>query len=494
MFCRLMGMVSIVCVIIICSDGLTQKSSSEDQPTIDSVSFKCVEDLKILEQPSNKEDGAIKKDAAIKLFREQFSLVSNKEADNLEIKGLIDEIKNNPIDPSVYGKLGESSLNSPNIYSYTIASCAYRVAVILEPNNADFLFGLGKATWLDRTNSDPSSRFKDSIRFYERSASLLEQDKKSFATSIVDVYAKLAYAYEKLSEVTKSPILLETAIGYYDKAISYSDEPNKKRYLNLKDEVTNTSQIKSGGIGVSSPLPSYSEEPLLDYLRATVLIYTQIYTQKDCQQNRQDDKTRCAEPKGRGVGSGWVFKREGKKLLIATNNHVINSDSTPDPEISVEFYGKSPYKDRAAYPAKLRKSEKDLDLAVLEVENAPDDIKPLAFYEGKYIPRLTTVTIIGNPPILLGYGDNMADYGEWTTILGSVTNTINSNAGSCSPYLPIDGLALPGNSGGPVLNEKNQVIGMITRIDSGSDDSRLVVVALTGCSIKKQLELWKFLP
>ena len=482
MFCRLIGMLSIVFVIIIFSDGLTQKSRSQDQPTIDSVSFKCVEDLKPLLKPLERESN---KDAAIKLFAEQIFSVPDKELKELEIKSLIDEIKNNPIDPSVYGKLGESSLNSPNIYSYTIASCAYRVAVILEPNNADFLFGLGEATRLDMMN-EPYSRLQDSIEFYNKSASLLEQDKKSFDTSIVEVYARLGYAYEKLSEVTKNPILLESAIGYYDKAISYSDERNKRRYLELKDKVTATLQIKKGGID-KSPLPSNSEEPLLDYLRATVL----VSAQKACQQNLPGNETPCPKPT---VGSGWVFKREGKKLLIATNNHVINSDSTPDPEISVEFYSKSPYKDRAAYPAKLRKSEKDLDLAVLEVENAPDDIKPLAFYEGKYIPRLTTVTIIGNPPILLGYGDNMADYGEWTTILGSVTNTINSNAGSCSPYLPIDGLALRGNSGGPVLNEKNQVIGMITRIDSGSDDSRLVVVALTGCSIKKQLELWKFLP
>jgi S1-C subfamily serine protease len=490
-------MVSIVCVIIICSDGLTQKSSSEDQPTIDSVSFKCVEDLKPLlkplEQQSNKEDAAIKKDAAIKLFREQFSLVSisNKEPDNLKIKGLIDEIKNNPIDPSVYGKLGESLLDSPNSNSYTMARCAYGVAVILEPKNADFLFGLGKATELD-TIDDRHSRLQDSIEFYEQSASLLEQNKKSFATSIVEVYAKLGYAHEKLSEVTKNPILLKSAIGYYDKAISYSDEQNKQRYLKLKGKVTTTLQIKSGEIDVQSPLPSNSEEPLLDYLRATVL----ISVQKACQQNLQDNETRCPDPKDRGVGSGWVFKREGKNLLIATNDHLINSNSTPATEISVEFYSRLPYKDRPAYLAKLRHRNygKGLDLAVLEVENAPDDIKPLAFYEGKYIPRLTTVTIIGNPLIPLGYGDNMADYGEWTTTLGSVINTINSNAGSCSPYLPIDGLALRGNSGGPVLNEKNQVIGMITKRDSGSDDSGLVVVALTGCSIKKQLELYKFLP
>jgi S1-C subfamily serine protease len=485
-----MGMVSIVFVIIIFSDGLTQKSRSEDQPTINSASFACVEDLKPLLKPLEQKSN---KDAAIKLFGEKIFPVPDKELNDLEIKGLIDEIKKHPRDSSIYGEVGKSSSNSPNIYSYTMARCAYGVAVILEPNNADFLFHLGEATRLDMMN-EPYSRLQDSIEFYNKSASLLEQDKKSFDTSIVDVYARLGYAYEKLSEVTKNPILLESAIGYYDKAVSYSNERNKRRYLELKDKVTATLQIKKGGVD-KSPLPSNSEEPLLDYLRATVL----ISVQKTCQKNRQDNQTSCPEPKERGVGSGWVFKREGTKLLIVTNDHVINSDSTPVAEISVEFYSKSPYKDRPAYLAKLRhrkesNSGEDLDLAVLEVENAPNDIKPLAFYEGKYIPRLTTVTIIGNPPIPLGYGENMADYGEWTTILGSVTNTINSNSGSCSPYLPIDALALPGNSGGPVLNEKNQVIGMITKRDSGSEDSRLVVVALTGCSIKKQLELWKFSP
>ena len=139
----------------------------------------------------------------------------------------------------------------------------------------------------------------------------------------------------------------------------------------------------------------------------------------------------------RGVGSGFIISNDG---YVLTNAHVVEGAD----EVIVTMT------DRREFKAKVLGSDKRSDVAVLKVDGAK-------------LPYLTV-------------GDsNKIRVGEWVIAIGSPFNLENTvTAGIISAksrdtgeYLPLiqsDVAVNPGNSGGPLINMRGEVIGINSQI------------------------------
>lgn len=143
----------------------------------------------------------------------------------------------------------------------------------------------------------------------------------------------------------------------------------------------------------------------------------------------------------RGVGSGFIISADG---YIMTNAHVVDGAS----EVYVMLTDKREFK------AKIIGSDTRTDVALLKID-------------GNNLPRL-----------VIGDSDKIRA-GEWVLAIGSpfgLENTvtagiISAKARDTGDYLPLiqtDVAVNPGNSGGPLINLKGEVIGINSQIYSRS--------------------------
>jgi len=151
--------------------------------------------------------------------------------------------------------------------------------------------------------------------------------------------------------------------------------------------------------------------------------------------------------KVQSLGSGFVVDASG---IIITNNHVIEDAD----EIVANF------SDGSKLKAELVGKDAKTDLAVLRVK--PD--KPLTavkFGDSEHMRVGDWVMAIGNP---FGLGGTVT-----TGIISARNRDINS--GPYDNYIQTDAAINRGNSGGPLFNEKGEVIGINTAIISPSGGS-----------------------
>ncbi|MFE1743680.1 serine protease [Coleofasciculus sp. H7-2] len=187
-------------------------------------------------------------------------------------------------------------------------------------------------------------------------------------------------------------------------------------------------------------------------------------------------------PAGIAWGTGWVVKRQGDKAWIVTNRHVVTDKYIPyrTGEIEVEFYSQplsSQFRRReSAQIAKTTAARDSLDLAVLEVSNVPKDIQPLPMSKASISPG-TPICVIGHP----GTGSH------WTVAKGKVS-------GKDERGLGITVAIAPGNSGSPLLNQHNYVVGVVVEglMDGKSGN---IETASSGYAermdlVMKQLQNW----
>lgn len=150
-----------------------------------------------------------------------------------------------------------------------------------------------------------------------------------------------------------------------------------------------------------------------------------------------------------GTGSGVIYKKEGGKVFVVTNHHVVEGATALEVSLS----------DGTKIPAKLRGSDIWTDLAVLEID--AKDVKKIAeFGNSDKLKAGEPAIAIGNP---LG-----------PTFSGSVTNGIISGLERTIPVdinqdgvadwqsevIQTDAAINPGNSGGALINIAGQVIGI----------------------------------
>lgn len=147
------------------------------------------------------------------------------------------------------------------------------------------------------------------------------------------------------------------------------------------------------------------------------------------------------------LGSGVIVSGEGH---ILTNHHVIaNMD-----EILVQLT------DGRTVPARVIGSDQGLDIAVLKI-NA-DKLEPLPFGDSDSVRPGQLVFAVGNPFGL-----------QETVTQGIVSAKDRAVKDSVVELLQTDAAVNPGNSGGPLLNVRGEIIGINSSIFSSSDGTWL---------------------
>ena len=150
-----------------------------------------------------------------------------------------------------------------------------------------------------------------------------------------------------------------------------------------------------------------------------------------------------------GAGSGFVWDEEGH---ILTNWHVVEGSDS----VSVVFA------DGTELDAELLGGDPDSDLAILKVDPALREMKPLPRGDLDDLRVGQMALAIGSP-----FGQ---DFTLTSGIVSALGRTIRSGSGPYSIPLVVqtDAPINPGNSGGPLLDRRGHVIGINTQILSRS--------------------------
>ena len=143
----------------------------------------------------------------------------------------------------------------------------------------------------------------------------------------------------------------------------------------------------------------------------------------------------------RGVGSGFIISADG---FVMTNAHVVDGAD----EVLVTM------PDKREFKAKIIGADKRTDVAVVKIEGS------------------------GLPAVKIG-DVNKLRVGEWVMAIGSPFGLENSvtagivsakqrDTGDYLPFIQTDVAVNPGNSGGPLINMRGEVVGINSQIYSRS--------------------------
>lgn len=146
-------------------------------------------------------------------------------------------------------------------------------------------------------------------------------------------------------------------------------------------------------------------------------------------------------PERKGLGSGFIVSEDG---LIVTNNHVIDGATT----VTVKF------SDGSEHDAKVVGADPLTDIALLDIEGT--GLPTVAFGSSDSMRVGDEVIAVGNP---FGLGGTVT-----TGIISAKDRNINS--GPFDAFIQTDAAINRGNSGGPLFNDKGEVIGVNTAIYS----------------------------
>ncbi len=154
---------------------------------------------------------------------------------------------------------------------------------------------------------------------------------------------------------------------------------------------------------------------------------------------------------GEATGTGVVLTADGE---ILTNAHVIDGAS----EVRVRFAGETEPR-----PATVIASEVGNDLALLKI--AATGLKPVTFAQPNTVR-------IGDTVVAIGYALAL-DGGPTVTsgIISALKRTIVTDAGALNGLIQTDAPISSGNSGGPLVNLRGEVVGINTAVARGDSNS-----------------------
>jgi len=166
-----------------------------------------------------------------------------------------------------------------------------------------------------------------------------------------------------------------------------------------------------------------------------------------------------------GAGTGFVWDESG---LVVTNFHVIAGAH----RVTVTL------QDRSEHEAEVIGLAPEKDLAVLRIEDPPDNLVTLPLGDSSELTVGRKVLAIGNP------------FGLDTTLTTGIVSALGReiqapDSRRIRGVIQTDAAINPGNSGGPLLNSMGQLVGVNTAIYSPSGASAGIGFAIPVNTVKE---------
>lgn len=160
---------------------------------------------------------------------------------------------------------------------------------------------------------------------------------------------------------------------------------------------------------------------------------------------------------GEAQGSGVIVDTDGH---IVTNNHVVAG--AQDDQVQVTLT------DGRIFTADVVGTDPTTDLAVIRLQDAPDDLTAAALGDSSEITVGDPVMAVGNP---LGLANTVT-----TGIVSALDRPVSTSESGASEAvvtnaIQIDAAVNPGNSGGPLFDAQGRVIGITSSIATTSSES-----------------------
>ena len=160
----------------------------------------------------------------------------------------------------------------------------------------------------------------------------------------------------------------------------------------------------------------------------------------------------------RATGSGVVIVDKG---VILTSLHVVSGAS----RVRVQF------EDGMEADADIISKQPDMDLAILQAKQIPDDLRAATLRSAKQLTEGEHVTAVGFP---FGIGPSVS-HGVISGLKRQYRSPDNERV--LSNLIQFDAAANPGSSGGPLVNAQGEVIGIVTAILATSEKAGFAGIA-----------------
>ena len=178
---------------------------------------------------------------------------------------------------------------------------------------------------------------------------------------------------------------------------------------------------------------------------------------------------------GTGLGSGFVVNERGE---IATNAHVVTSGEGPNLKRAKSVYVRFSSGDQV--PARIVGIDPFSDVAMLRVDPDGLELRPLPLGDLKDLRVGEPVAAIGSP------------FGEERSLSIGVVSALDRDIESLTGFrtggaIQTDAAINSGNSGGPLLNARGEVLGINSQIRTRSGDGSGVGFAVPVDVVRRSL-------
>ena len=242
-----------------------------------------------------------------------------------------------------------------------------------------------------------------------------------------------------------------------------------------------TLRLLADAANAAAPATPIHTEPdndaeLLDaYSRAVIaavervgpaVAHLEVWTDADPRARRGRGRSGNSAPReATGTGSGFLFTPDG---FVLTNSHVVERATRV----------RATFPDGASCSAEIVGRDPHTDLAVLRVDAPP--VTPATLGDASRLRPGQLVVAIGNP---LGFSSTVT-----SGIVSALGRTMRAQTGRViDAVIQTDAALNPGNSGGPLVDSRGEVVGINTAIISGAQGICFAVPVSTAHLVIPQL-------